>query len=187
MDNQLKSEKQNIDVSDETLALDSAPSRSKKLLAEKRPMPIIRYLIYLLILTVTVTGVSLSRYSTTSAFKGDSARVADFDVEVTHDYWNFGQNIDIDSVFNLPSGREYVFTVTNHSEVAVRARLIIENCNLAPSSISPSDAGGSPTQSGWISLAVNSAPQEIRVRFYAAAIVPGGNNVQMHVEYEQID
>ena len=161
---------------------------------KKTSLPVIRYLAYLLIATMTVTGVSLSRYSTSSS-GSDSARVANFDVVVTHDSWNYGLTDGIiDASFNQSSGRLYTFTITNNSEVSVRARLIIDSYDLLPAlnSFSPQDLNNSTDRSGWVTIAPKGAPKQITVRLFAVSntgnpIVPNGNNVEMHIEYEQVD
>lgn len=48
----------------------------------KRPLPVLRYLVYLLIVTLVISGVSLSRYSTSSS-SGDTARTAKWSIVVT--------------------------------------------------------------------------------------------------------
>lgn len=134
----------------------------------RRSLPIVRYMLYLLIVTLTVSGVSLSRYATSSP-GADQARVAKLDVVVTHPGWN---NYDVSS--HATGGTKgYELRVTNNSEVAVRARLVIDG------------SGGSvfASPSGWFDLPLG-AWQDIAVTVTGTA---GGNVVQMHVEYEQID
>ena len=135
-------------------------------------MPFIRCLIYLLIVTATVTGVSLSRYSTSSG-GSDSARVAKFDVVISHVEWSEDENNDIFLVLTPGGTRNYVFTVTNNSEVAVRARLIIISSSYT----------ATENPSGWTDISPNSSKN-------ITVTVTGtfeGNHVKVHIEYEQID
>ena len=138
----------------------------------KTPLPIIRYLIYLLIATAAVTGVSMSRYATSSQMS-DSARVAKFDVVISHAGWSKDENNDIFTVSTPEGTRNYVFTVANNGEIAVRARLIIVSSNDL--------ATANPT--GWINLSPHSS-ENITVTVTGTF---EGNRVKVYIEYEQID
>lgn len=141
---------------------------------KQNKLPILRYSIYLFLITITLSNISLSRY-TSSAAQSASARVGYFDVTVTSSSWYKG----LENVFMAPApdeNAECKFTVTNNSEVPVRARLVID---------SSASAAQSPviTPDGWFEV----PRQESRD---ITVIVNGtfeGKNMQMHVEYEQID
>ena len=151
---------------------DLTPSHYKKPPLRKHPMPLIRYLVYLLIVTTAITGVSLSRYATSSGVN-DSARVAKFDVVISHVVWSEDENNDI-SLVSAPGGtRNYVFTTQNNSEVAVRARLIIVS----------SDYIATENPTGWTDIAPHGS-ENITVTVTGTF---EGNHVKVYIEYEQID
>jgi len=141
----------------------------------KKPLPIIRYLLYLLIVTTTVTGVSLSRYATSSSGEY-TARIAELDIEITPAY--LGSNrADMPEYFyelgTTGQTRECLFTVTNNSEVAVRVRLAADS--ELPVVLDPD----------WVALDLGGSA-------VLTADVPQGidlfsNDAAIHVEYEQID
>lgn len=143
--------------------------------SEKKPaIPIIRYMLYLLIVTITITGVSLSRYATSSSQK-DAGRVAGFDVSVTHTgTWSENEFEDVSNHL-LNGSKVYSFRVTNNSEVAVRARVVIDgNSGTAPI-VSPS---------GTFDIAPHSSRDNVQITVVGSAV---GNLVKMHIEYEQIN
>jgi len=142
---------------------------------KKKTYPLIRYLLYLLIVTMTVTGVSLSRYAT-SVTGTDQARVAKFDVTVTPSGWTNGGT----AAHAAGGSKACDLIVTNNSEVAVYARLVIDSGAANVTSISPA---GTATTSAWFALAIGGS-QTVTVNITGSTT---GNNVQMHVEYEQID
>ena len=139
---------------------------------KKEKLPIIRYMLYVLVVTITVTGVSLSRYSTTSS-TGDNARIAHFDISVTHAPWSKGEYKDI-SAHALNGSKTYVFTVTNNGEVPVRVRLDIDTYDGQLPTVNPP---------GWFNLAI-SGSQNVGVTVIGEL---DGNDIDLHVEYEQID
>ena len=145
--------------------------RNDRCREEKEKIPIIRYMLYFLIITFIVTGVSLSRYSMAS-LEQDTSRVAKFNVSVTHTAWSNGDQ-DI-SAHKLNGNKVYTFTVTNNSEVAVRARLVIVNNS------GPAPATNPPA---WFDLAVGGT-QNVTVTVNGAL---DGNVINMRVEYRQID
>jgi len=139
---------------------------------KKPALPLVRYMAYLLIVTTAITGVSLSRYSTSSS-SDDSARVAKFEVVISHIEWSEDENNDI-SLVSTPDGvRNYVFTVTNNSEVAVRARLIII----------ASDYTATANPTGWTDISPDNS-ENITVTVTGTF---EGNHVKVYIEYEQID
>ena len=139
---------------------------------KKTSLPIIRYLVYLLIVTTTVTGVSLSRYAT-SMKVNDSARTAKFDVVISHAEWSEDENNDIFLVSTPDETRKYVFTVTNNSEIDVRARLrIISSDHIA--TVSPKK---------WTEISHNSS-EKITVTVTGTF---EGNRVKAYIKYEQIN
>ena len=165
---------------------------------QKRSMPLIRYLIYLLIVTMTVTGVSLSRYATSTTTNASPARIAKFDVVVTHTAtWSNGEYDD--TSYRLGAGTYgYTFKVTNHSEIAVRARLVIDAYDSAYDSlpvINPAPLASPYPQnmSDWVVIAANGNFQNVSItlRGCGSASPPsnwvGANDLRMHFEYEQID
>ena len=136
---------------------------------KKKAVPLMKYMAYLLIITTVVTGVSLSRYLTGIRALDDTARVAGFDIEVTTT-WSDG-----DVSAHAPGGlKEYTFTVKNNSEVAVEAMLVVD-----------SYTGAAPAVSwgGWVPL-MPGGTDTVAVSIYGAYT---GNNIEMHIEYKQID
>ena len=138
----------------------------------KTPLPFIRYLIYLLIMTSVVTGFSLSRYATSYSMT-NAARVAKFEVVISHVQWSEDENNDIALTSMPQEPRDYVFTVQNNSEVAVRARLIIHSSGYI--------AAVNPT--GWVDIAPSHS-ENITVTVIGTF---EGNTVNAHIEYEQIN
>ena len=153
---------------------------------KKKTAPLIRYLVYFLILTTALTSVSMSRYLS-GGLGGDSARVAKFNVVVTHtDTWNVNGRSDREVYFfgrtstgenrtgTLP--RVYTLNVENRSEVAVRARLVIDSADNTVTCIPL-------TQEADIPIGQTQA--------FTLTVSPGqtlfANDARMHFEYEQID
>ena len=162
-----------------------------KYLTDNRKKPAIsvtRYMVYLLIVTLTITGVSLSRYAT-STTKSDSARVAVFDVDVTLNGRKFtnGSNSTLKGVDYNVSGQTFTFTVTNNSEVAVKAHLVIDlaNSDVVPT-ISPRTGSTPNYESDWLIFAPNAGSQTITVTLTCWTGL-SNNDARMYVEYEQID
>jgi hypothetical protein len=133
-------------------------------------LPIMRYMIYMLIITMTISSVSLSRYASSLA-RDDSAGVAKFDVSVTHDYWGSDEYSHISLVQTIGETTDYIFTVTNDSDVAVRARLVIL----------------SATSAYTVDPTVEIPAYDSRDVSVTIQGLFTGNDVQMYVEYEQID
>jgi len=132
----------------------------------------LRYLVYLAIVTSVVTGISFSRYSTSSSVN-NSARTAKFDVVILHSGWSSDEYNDISIVSTPNETRNYIFTVKNNSEVAVRARLIIISADYI--------ATANPT--GWTNISPKGS-ENITVSVKGTF---EGNNVKVYIEYEQID
>ena len=139
---------------------------------QREKLPLVRYVLYVLLVTFTVTGVSFSRYSTTSSLE-DLARMANFNVSVTHAPFSHGEYADISSHV-LNGNKAYVFTVTNNSEVTVRARLVVDSYDGEAPTVNPST---------WFDLASNAA-QNVTITVVGAV---DGNDVNLRVEYEQIN
>ena len=154
---------------------EAAPEGSK---AKKRSVPIVRYMVYLLVVTVIVTGVSLSRYTSNLA-SSDNARVAKLNVTVVPksaapDNWANG---NVTEVPNFGDARVYNFLVTNNSEVAIRARVYIV------STTNPTGDQATVT-SGWSNFAANGGAGYVSATVYG---IVGDTVVTMYVEYEQAD
>ena len=133
---------------------------------------IMRYAFYLVIITIAVTGVSFARYATTGT-RGDVARVAKFDVRVTGSPMSGGTS---DVSAHAPGGNvPYTFTVTNHSEVAVRAQLFAQSTNggTAPSISTSAPFDLAPGGSRNVTVTVTGSTT--------------GNVVRTYVEYAQIN
>ena len=187
MENQRRDQDSQVDeqgACGKTLAFEptssrEALSRLKKTPVQKRPMSLMRYLVYLLIVTTTVTGVSLSKYSASSS-TDDSARVAKFNVAVAPIGW---ANNGVVAHGITVSNTACILRVTNNGEVAVRARLVISSAPAgAVSSINPAAIGRTDI-SAWFDLAIGGT-QDITVNIVGDA---DGNAVAMYVEYEQVD
>lgn len=99
--------------------MDKANSAKKK-----TELPIVRYLVYLIILTSVVFAASLSKYATTSS-TSDHVRVAKFDVDITPCFtWvETPQGYYLDAIF-LGDSKDYCFDVENKGEVVVKVRVI---------------------------------------------------------------
>ena len=152
---------------------------------------ITRLLVYLLIVTTTVTGVSMSRYATSS--QGDNTvRVAVFDVVVSHELWSEDAYNDVRLVQEIDGANDYIFGVKNYSDVAVRARLVV---------VGAARTIKSSTPAGHIGKYIGGAEELVELITEWADISVGetvnftvkimglfhGNEVTAHVEYEQID
>jgi len=141
----------------------------------KPPLPIVRYLLYLLLVTTAVTGASFSRYATSSS-ANDTARVASLNIEVTPD-WAGSNRTDMPehfySVGTAGAVNDCSFIVTNHSEAALRMRLVVE------------DEIAADYETAWVELDIGESST-------LTADIPVGtslfsNDAFIHVEYEQID
>jgi len=136
----------------------------------------IRYLVYGLIAALLVTGVSIAGYVTAGSLAPRSARVAKFDVSVTHaGGWSVDHYNDVSS-HGVGGNKVYTFTVTNHGEVPVRVRLHADRVSLQ---------GQNPTVSpgGNFDLPIGGS-QNVTVTVHGVA---GGNAVRVFAEYVQID
>jgi len=144
----------------------------------------IRYLLYLIITTAIVTQVSFALY-TSSYADSASVRVAKFNVQVTQATpWSGGAYFD--GAYNTAgNNKDYTFTLTNYSEVAVLAKLVIDSYDY-PITNTPqiNDWLNGTTlatgESKAVTLSVSSGVNNL-------AEVIDGNNVRIHFEYEQID
>jgi len=169
----------------------TAPPHFENSPPQKRSIPIIRYLVYLLIVTTTITGISLSKYSTSISGE-DSAKVAKFDVDVslvsTSPPLNndLGPNTDYIAYDSGILSKTYTFTVTNHSEVSVRARAVAEH------KYNP-EGTYTVTTSSWVDFSPNNGngPKNISVIVERPPLLNKSsilmNDVKIYVEYEQID
>ena len=163
-----------------------------------------RTAVYLMLTTLIVTGFSLSRYSTTSTGSGDKARIAGFEVVVsepklTNESVSKGSEYPFDdiSIFNGSGTQVYEFTVTNNSEVAVNAMLVIDHdtCNLMekdPEADCVIKVGGVPYKnSGWVRDGVcfepNSGTNGRQSFTVSVNSNPNDHIVNMRVKYDQVD
>ena len=137
---------------------------------KKRNNPVVRYMIYCIIVAALFTGISFSRYSTETP-AGDSARVAKLNVSITHSAWTGGEYYD-ETVNAAGASVSYTFTVTNNSEVPVRVRLVIDSSDIAVSADTV----------GWFDLDLGAAKN---VTLTTTGKMDG-NNVKCRFEYEQI-
>ena len=160
---------------------DCAQRGAPSAIPRKRKTPIIRYLLYALIVTMTVTGVSLSRYATSES-ASDTARVADFKVTVSHPGWNQNEFKDIEIFKNLNvanPNKSYQFTLENDSEVAVRAKFVLDYSDNTVSITSPAGI----TMNNWF-VVDKGETKVVTLNVLGATL---GNNAKVHVEYEQLD
>lgn len=141
----------------------------EKTAKKKFRLPISAYLLYLLLVSVLLTGVSLSKY--VASTEGiDSARVAKFDVSLSG-----GSSVSLEA----EGSQTQTLTVKNDSEVSVRCSLVAAN---VPAGVTVSY---NPTS-------VDIAPGEsktVNVTFTAAADIPNeiSANIGIDVQAEQID
>jgi len=155
----------------------------------KTPIPLIRYLVYLLIVTLTVTGVSLSKYATSST-ANDNAKVAKFDVQVVplplvnDNHWYDHRAGATKYNANMYS---CIFKLVNNSDVAVRTRVEITSYN----SISAAAYLNDPD---WYVLAPGEETQNFIVQILGLPLgnpivsgQPEGHLVKFKVICEQID
>ena len=176
--------------------------RSKRHERKKRykALPLMRYLVYLVLATTITSGVSLSRFYTSSQ-AGDIARVAKFDVEIVADS-KFNGN----TTHNGGEEESYTFAVKNNSEVAVRVRAVDPSNNNSPYDIGSYDlyndsemlneVNNEVDSQGWFTLMPNGDTRYLKSKtFYAtegeASSTENGttytNTVKIKFEYEQID
>jgi len=158
---------------------------------KKKTAPLIRYLVYFLILTTALTSVSMSRYLS-GGLGGDSARIAKLDVSVAPIYTPtpmnglLGPNTDYFAYNSSVGSKTYTFTVTNNSEVAVRARTVAEH------EYNP-EGTYTVTTSAWVDFAPNNGDgsKNIGVTVEKPPILNKAsilmNDVKIYVEYAQID
>lgn len=153
----------------------------------KFEIPIVRYLVYLLILTLAVSGVSLSRYSVSSGTI-QSGRVAKLAGTFTHDSWSDG-DIDI-SVLPLGDTRDYIFTIINMSEVAMRVRVRDVTKELPITNITVVDAGNADVNvdgDGWFDFSPAGLGADTRKVTIGLVSTEEGNSLTIFFEYQQID
>lgn len=118
----------------------------------------------------SATNMARASYKANSKIK-DAARVAKFDVLITHaDSWSDGEYNDV-TTHGLADNKEYIFAVKNNSEVSIKARAVIES---GIATVSPS---------GFINL---SAGENKNISITVTGDVDG-RNVKFHFEYEQVD
>ena len=154
---------------------------------EKKPaLPLIRYLAYLLIVTTVMTGISLSRYSTSYSMY-DSARVAKFNVEVIPVGWENNEVLDI-----APNGNKRLhFEIVNKSEVAVRVRLV-DTYTGVPLNVTAVMNSSWITvawdvANGWFTMTPGGTFDAKRYMMIDIVGTSVGKTVNMRMEYEQID
>lgn len=163
----------------------------------KFEIPIVRYLVYLLVVTLAVSGVSLSRYSVSSGTI-ESARVAKFDVSVIPDEPDIWTVDEITGGFSNVSilradetSRAYSFTITNNSEVAIRARInkvTGEPLDRSYYSVADeNDANIEVDSNGWFDF--SPAGSGADTRDVTISLVSAGDttNLTIFFEYQQID
>ena len=159
-----------------------------------------RYVAYFLLLTILVTATSLSRFATTSPNSSDPSRVAGFNVTVVEtkgdgeDWECFvdacedcaNNNGHDQSIIDIEGSQKYQFTVENGSEVAVRARLVIECCK--PIDEKCDDVTVDPPiwwdGDEWVYFDIG-ANKEFEVT--VAGYLNDGHDVIMNVVCEQVD
>jgi len=157
---------------------------------KKKTAPLIRYLVYFLILTTALTSVSMSRYLAGDT-GGDAARIAKLDVYVAPVYpapmnGLLGPNTDYFAYNSSVGSKTYTFTVTNNSEVAVRARTVAEH------EYNP-EGTYTVTTSAWVDFAPNNldGSKNINVTVEKPPLLNRAsilmNDVKIYVEYAQID
>lgn len=153
----------------------------------KFEIPIVRYLVYLLVVTLAVSGVSLSRYSVSSDTI-QSGRVAKLAGSFTHDIWSDG-DVDI-SVLPLGYTRHYVFTIKNDSEVAMRVRLRDATKEPPITNITVVDAGNASVNvddNGWFDFSPAGSGADTRIVTMGLESTLDGNHLTIFFEYKQID
>lgn len=149
---------------------------------EKSAIPIIRYLVYLLVVITAISGVSLARYTANSASNSDAARVAGFDVTVellTSLNEDLGSLTDYFPNDFAATEKKYEFTVTNDSEVAIRARVVMEYQH-----------DSSVEKSAWVDIAPNGASQNVAGTVKKPQLINALfflYDINVYVEYEQLD
>lgn len=169
-------------------------SKKHKKKEQFKALPLMRYLIYLVLATTITSGVSLSRFYTSSQ-AGDIARVAKFDVEITS---SFGQSDDTDVTDDPGNSKTYTFTIENKSEVAVRVRAVNPSTNntySSPNDYSFTDASWNDDlniitdNNGWFELTPKGLSGDTRWLKFELIVSSGGDSKQVEVffEYEQID
>lgn len=170
-------------------------SKKHKKKEQFKALPLMRYLIYLVLATTITSGVSLSRFYTSSQ-AGDIARVAKFDVEITS---SFGQSDDTDVTDVQGHSKTYTFTVKNNSEVAVRVRAVNPASDNSPynsqSNYEFVDESGNKIDNlasgtgGWFELTPKGLSDDTRRIKFELIVSSGGDSKQVEVvfEYEQID
>jgi|GEM_PF-1386905 len=167
--------------------LDSSDCPSER--PKKKPTPLMRYLVYLLVLVTVFTTVSMSRYLS-GATGGDAARIAKLDVRVVsvaplNDL--LGANTDYFSYTSAVTSKTYTFSVTNYSDVAVQARAVAEH------KYNPEGTYTVTTSSAWVNFAPNNGTgsQNLTVTVEKPPLLNRSsilmNDVKIYVEYVQID
>lgn len=143
--------------------------------------PMIWYVVCVIIIAFAITGVSLSKYIVASSSQV-VARVATFNVAVTHADWSDGYDKDVQTFIDLDSenpSKTYTFTVTNNGEMTIIARLVVDSVESPTENVVLDLNESSPD---WILL---NAGEEKNIDI----TVPGsgmGTDVKVHLEYEQI-
>lgn len=157
----------------------------------KFQIPIVRYLVYLLVVTLAVSGVSLSRYSVSSGTI-ESARVAKLAGTFTHDdTWTIDEYNDF-SVLPVGQHKDYVFTIKNDSEVAMRVRIMDVSTSAVLQSnyysvFDGSGQSGVTVTNGWFDFSPAGLPDDTRTVTISLDSTTTGNNLTIFFEYQQID
>ena len=173
---------------------------------------------YLLLATIMVTATSLAKYTTTTPTGSmDISRVAGFDVRVDEikddgtgnltQPWDAYNDLDDLTVYPFSDTQTYQFTVTNNSEVAVRARLVVSSDHYLDDQSSSehrdikasgdwdivwdtlTHVSGDPLNlsegaSDWIYFAPGGQSDVFTVEVESH---PDGHKATMDIEYEQVD
>ena len=169
---------------------------------DKRALPVIRYLAYLLIVTVIVTGVSLSRYSG-SSLTNETARTAKFDVSVSSDgsQWSDPGNRTDNVIVGNDMRKTYTFDIDNLSEVAIRGKIDVSgNSQDFPITMRVGEVSApeiSLPSSDYDIILDPGVGTTVYVRIYASAATDGTadpdfdddnfNNIEFFFTFEQID
>ena len=152
-------------------------------------IPMSRYLLYLLIIVTVVSSVSFSKYVTTEE-NTHEAKVAKFDVEITHNTWSVNEYRDF-ALLNQGEERDIAFYVRNYGEVAVKVRILntSDDTPLNRNAYSIYDSDNNPVivdNNGWFILGPSGSEID-EVTLEGALGVSGQlNEIELYFEYEQV-
>lgn len=152
-------------------------------------IPMSRYLLYLLIITTLVSSFSFSKYKTVSP-NDDGARVAKFDVEISHNEWSIDEYNDF-ALLDKGEEREFTFDIKNNGEVAVKFRVLntADDTLLDRSLYNVYDSNYDLVtidNNGWFVLGPVGESLD-KVTLEGALGVSGPlNEIEFYIEYEQL-